>query len=347
MGQNQPDAGLLRKKIRWGEIFIEKGIMGIAFLSIAFIVLIFIFVFREASPVFFSAHADRTPLEEVSGPETYGLDEDAAQLPQTLMPRENSERKNVPLWKNILGLEWQPVSLRPRFGITPIIVGTLKSSIIAILISAPVGVFAALFAAMFAPKWAKEFIKPIVEILAGFPSVVIGFFALMVLASIMQSIFHYQFRLNALVGGIALSIAVVPIVFTISEDALNAVPKSLVEASLALGAHTWETAIRVVLPAATPGIFAAVLLGVGRAIGETMIALMVMGNAALMSFNPVEPVRTMAATIGAEMAEVVFGDDHYVVLFFLGVVLFVFSFTLNVIAEVYIRQRLMKRFKGG
>jgi phosphate transport system permease protein len=163
----------------------------------------------------------------------------------------------------------------------------------------------------------------------------------------MQNVFHYQFRLNALVGGMALSIAIIPVIFTISEDALTSVPKSLIEASLALGAHKWETALFIVLPAATPGIFVAILLGIGRAIGETMIALMVTGNAALMSFNPVEPVRTMAATIGAEMAEVVFGDDHYTVLFFLGVVLFAFSFMLNFVAEVFIRQRLMKRFKGG
>ena len=192
----------------------------------------------------------------------------------------------------------------------------------------------------------KEIIKPTIELLAGFPSVVIGFFALMVLATFLQNVFHYSTRLNSFVGGIAMGIAAIPIIFTITEDSLTAVPRSFNEASLALGASKWQTAFFVILPAATPGIFAAILLGIGRVFGETMIALMATGNAALMDLNPFESVRTLAATIGAEMAEVVFGDTHYNVLFLIGSLLFVFTFVLNAIAEFYVKGKLMKRIQG-
>jgi phosphate transport system permease protein len=192
----------------------------------------------------------------------------------------------------------------------------------------------------------REIIKPTIELLAGFPSVVIGFFALMVLASFLQGIFHYDTRLNSFVGGIAMGIAAIPIIFTITEDALTAVPNSFYQASLAVGASKWQTALFVILPAATPGIFAAILLGIGRVFGETMIALMATGNAALMDMNPFHSVRTLAATIGAEMAEVVFGDTHYNVLFLIGSLLFIFTFILNAIAEFYVKGKLMKRIQG-
>jgi phosphate transport system permease protein len=148
------------------------------------------------------------------------------------------------------------------------------------------------------------------------------------------------------VGGIAMGLAAIPIIYTITEDALTAVPATYKEASLALGASRWQTAYRVTLPAATPGIFASVLLGIGRVFGETMIALMATGNAALTSVDPFESVRTLAATIGAEMAEVVFGDTHYGVLFLIGSLLFIFTFTLNAVAEFYVKGRLVKRFQG-
>lgn len=214
------------------------------------------------------------------------------------------------------------------------------------LFAAPLAILAALYTAEFANKKMKEIIKPTIELLAGFPSVVIGFFALMVLATFLQNIFHYSTRLNSFVGGIAMGIAAIPIIFTITEDALTAVPRSFNEASLALGASKWQTAFFVILPAATPGIFAAILLGIGRVFGETMIALMATGNAALMDLNPFESVRTLAATIGAEMAEVVFGDTHYNVLFLIGSLLFVFTFILNAIAEFYVKGKLMKRIQG-
>jgi phosphate transport system permease protein len=143
-----------------------------------------------------------------------------------------------------------------------------------------------------------------------------------------------------------MGIAAIPIIFTITEDALTAVPRSFYEASLAIGASKWQTAFFVILPAATPGIFAAILLGIGRVFGETMIALMATGNAAQMDLNPFASVRTLAATIGAEMAEVVFGDTHYNVLFLIGSLLFIFTFILNAIAEFYVKGKLMKKIQG-
>ena len=242
--------------------------------------------------------------------------------------------------------DWVPVSQKPRYGILALILGTFKITLISLLFAAPLAILAALYTAIFANKKMKEIIKPTIELLAGFPSVVIGFFALMVLATFLQQIFHYETRLNSFVGGIAMGIAAIPIIFTITEDALTAVPKSFFEASLAIGASKWQTAFFVILPAATPGIFAAVLLGIGRVFGETMIALMATGNAALMDLNPFSSVRTLAATIGAEMNEVVFGDTHYNVLFLIGSLLFIFTFFINAIAEFYVKGKLMKRIQG-
>ncbi len=248
--------------------------------------------------------------------------------------------------KTLITKEWQPVSDRPRYGLIPLLIGTLKITIISLLFAAPLAIFAALYTAVFASKRMKELIKPTIEMLAGFPSVVIGFFALMVMASFLQNIFGYDVRLNSFVGGIAMGLAAIPIIFTITEDALTSVPKTYYEASLALGATKWQTAFSVMLPAATPGIFAAILLGIGRVFGETMIALMATGNAAMMGINPFESVRTLAATIGAEMAEVVFGDTHYNVLFLIGSMLFIFTFAINAIAEFWVKGKLMKKIQG-
>lgn len=249
-------------------------------------------------------------------------------------------------WSTFLTTEWVPVSDNPRFGLIGLLIGTIKVTIIAMLIAGPLAILAALYTACFASKRTKEIIKPIIEMLAAFPSVVIGFFALIVLATFFQDIFGYDSRLNAFIGGVAMALAAIPIIYTISEDALSAVPKTYTEASLALGASKWQTAFFVTLPAATPGIFAALLLGIGRVFGETMIALMATGNAALLSSNPFESVRTFAATIGAEMAETVFGETHYSVLFFIGSLLFIFSFVLNAVAEFYVKGKLIKKFQG-
>lgn len=295
------------------EFLIERSIAGVAFISFAFIILIFIFVFREAFPLVLGKAVD--------------------------------DIGKVGLWR-LLSLSWMPVSNNPMYGLLPLAVGSLKVTLIAVGLAAPVAIFAALYTSVFAPRWAKEVIKPSIEILAGIPSVVIGFFALTVLATLVQNLFGLQYRLNAFTGGVALSLAVIPIIFTVAEDSLTVLPKSMKEASFALGASKWETAAFVLLPAATPGVFAAILLGIGRAFGETMIVLMATGNAAILSPDLFASVRTMSATIGAEMAEVVFGDAHYNILFFIGIVLFAFSFTLNIFAEFVIRHFLLRRFGG-
>ena len=283
-------------------------------------------------------------------PETYG-DVKA----QPIIPASSDEMKEVvgsnnegadKTWSTFFTTEWVPVSEHPRFGLIALLIGTLKVTLIAMLIAGPIAILAAIYTSCFASKKAKEIIKPIIEMLAAFPSVVIGFFALMVLATFFQDVFGYESRLNAFIGGVAMALAAIPIIYTISEDALSAIPKTFTEASLALGASKWQTAFFVILPAATPGIFAALLLGVGRVFGETMIALMATGNAALLSANPFESVRTFAATIGSEMAETVFGETHYSVLFFIGSLLFIFSFVLNAVAEFYVKGKLIKKFQG-
>jgi phosphate transport system permease protein len=340
----------LKKRFRLDEFLAEKLITAVAFVSLATIVMIFVFVFREAIPIFYAKDATTTTPKVAEAQETYGEeflgDQPADQGSKAASAVESSGSEGEASLANLTSTSWQPVSAVPKYGLVPLVVGSLKVTLLAILIAAPVAILAALFTSSFAPRWSKELLKPAIEILAGFPSVVIGFFALVILATFIQDLFGYEYRLNALVGGVAMSLAVIPIIYTVSEDALTAVPKYLTEASLALGATRWQTALFVTLPAATPGVFAAILLGFGRAFGETMIVLMATGNAALLSASFLEPVRTMSATIGAEMAEVVFGETHYSVLFLLGAILFIFTFTLNGIAEVFIRQRLLKRFKG-
>jgi len=335
-----------KKKFYLSEFLAEYFIKTVAFISFAVIILIFVFVFRESIPVFFQQSQASTNPEYLQS-ETYGEDpSDIVEDTQTSQQLETSGAGGEATLSNLLGDEWQPVSSEPKYGLLPLFIGSFNVTIVAVIIAAPLGILAAIFTSFFAPKKIKEIIKPVIELLAGIPSVVIGFFALMTLATFSQQLFGYTYRLNAFIGGVALSLAVIPIIYTVTEDALSSIPKYLSEASYALGATKIQTAFQVVLPAATPGVFAALLLGVGRAFGETMIVLMATGNASLMTFNIFSPVRTMSATIGAEMAEVVFGDVHYGVLFLIGALLFVFTFTLNAIAEFYVRNKLMKKFGG-
>jgi len=347
---------LLRKKLYLSDRIAKFVITSIAVISFVSIALIFLFVFREAFPIFsytpeVESYSDQELEMESYGEEHIGIekDEQKASANNNQIQQSSSEEEKLKLqsiWENIFSTTWDPVSNNPRYGIIPLVVGSLKVTLIAIIIAAPIAILAALFTSTFAPKWAKEILKPAIEILAGFPSVVIGFFALVILASFLQNVFGYQYRLNAFVGGVALSLAVIPIIYTVTEDALSAIPRSYIEASYALGAEKWQTAFYVVLPAAAPGIFAAVLLGIGRAFGETMIVLMATGNAPILSASLIDPVRTMSATIGAEMAEVIFGELHYNVLFLLGSILFIFSFSLNAIAEFYVRNKLLRRIGG-
>lgn len=343
----------LKKRFRLDEFLAENLVTSVAFISLATIVLIFAFVFKEAAPIFFGKASHSDAMEHVEQEdETYGgefLGTTGSALDrggERSRAAESAGSEGEATLTNLLSTEWQPVSGDPKYGLLPLVLGSLKVTLIAILLASPLAILAALFTSSFAPKRVREFLKPAIELLAGFPSVVIGFFALVTLATVMQKAFGLPYRLNALTGGVAMALAVIPIVYTIAEDALTAVPRLMTEASLALGATKWQTAIFVTLPAATPGVFAAVLLGFGRAFGETMIVLMATGNAALMGWSLIEPVRTMSATIGAEMAEVVFGETHYHVLFLIGAILFIFTFTLNAVAEVFVRERLLKRFRG-
>jgi phosphate transport system permease protein len=347
---------LLRKKLYLSDRIAKFVVTSIAVISFVSIALIFLFIFREAFPIFsytpeVESYSDQELEMESYGEEHIGIekDEQKASVNNNQIQQSSSEEEKLKLqsiWENIFSTTWDPVSNNPRYGIIPLVVGSLKVTLIAIIIAAPIAILAALFTSTFAPKWAKEILKPAIEILAGFPSVVIGFFALVILASFLQNVFGYQYRLNAFVGGVALSLAVIPIIYTVTEDALSAIPRSYIEASYALGAEKWQTALYVVLPTAAPGIFAAVLLGIGRAFGETMIVLMATGNAPILSASLIDPVRTMSATIGAEMAEVIFGELHYNVLFLLGSILFLFSFTLNAIAEFYVKNKLLRRIGG-
>jgi phosphate transport system permease protein len=338
-----------KRKFRFSDWFAEKIIKAVAFLSIAVVILIFIFVFREAFPIF-KMDKNEAVSSELLVQESYGGAENVNEQVNTADNQvDNSNKTQVPTNKassTLISNTWMPVSDNPRYGLWPLFLGTLKVTIIALLFAAPISILAAIYTAMFAKPRIREIIKPVIELLAGFPSVVIGFFALMVLATVFQDIFGYASRLNAFVGGIAMGLAAIPIIYTLTEDALTAVPKTYTEASLGLGASRRQTAFYVILPAAVPGIFAAVVLGIGRIFGETMIALMATGNAAMISINPFDSVRTLSATIGAEMAEVVFGDTHYSVLFLIGSLLFIFTFALNALAEFYFKNMVIRRYQS-
>ncbi len=306
------DATRHRRMQLWRERFIEFALRSSALFAVVGLLLIIVFVFREAAPVLF----DRETQREASVPGFFA----------------------TPLW--------QPVGDVPKYGIVPLLVGTFKVVVVAMVFATPLAVLAALFSSEFASPRVREAIKPVIEILAGIPSVVMGFFALMVLASWLQQWTGSTIRLNAVNAGIALGLGVIPTIYTVAEDALRAVPRSYREASLGLGATPWQTAWHVALPAASAGVGAAVLLGLARAVGETMIVLMASGNAAIISGDPFDSVRTLSASIAAELAEVVVGSPHYSVLFFLGALLFTITFIINVAAGVFV-ERLRKRLAGA
>lgn len=304
----------------------EKVIAGlitlVAFTGIAALVLILVFVAKEALALFLEPEARHE-----------------ASLSKMFLPQVARAGRPATF-------TWQPVSNIPKVSMIPLFIGTLKTTAVSMLVAVPVGVFGALYAAEFAPRRLRELLKPVIELLAGIPSVVLGFFALMVMATFLQDTFGLNTRLNAVVAGLGLALAIVPVIFTVAEDSLTAVPRSYREASLALGATPWETAWKVVLPAAAPGILAACVLGFGRAIGETMIILMASGNAAIVSANLGDSVRSLSATIAAEMGEVVVGSPHYSLLFFIGVQLFIFTFILNMLASAWTK-KVIKRLTGS
>jgi len=235
---------------------------------------------------------------------------------------------------------WQPVGSIHKYNIVPLIVGTLKTTLVGLLFAVPLALGAAIYVSQLASQRVKEWVKPGIELLSGIPSVVMGMFALVVMATFLQKVFGYEVRLNAFVAGIALGMAVIPLVFSIAEDALTSVPRSYSQAALALGASKWQATYQVVLPSALPGVFAAVVLGFGRAIGETMIVLLVC-SASVMSWSLFDSARSITTTIAAEMAEAVAGGTHYRILFLLGALLFAATFITNLIGDLVIHH-----FKG-
>lgn len=286
-------------KRRVSELFIESAIFLAGTLSIFFVALIFIFILKEGLAFF----------------------------------------RTVPLGRFLGARDWYPISDPPRFGALPLILGSIWVTGGAILVSVPVGIACAVYIAEVAPRWLREMLKAGVEFLAAIPSVVLGFVGLATLVPFVQKIFNLPTGLTALSGSLMLGFMAMPTIVSIMEDALTAVPRSYREGAAAMGATTWQTIWRVVIPAASSGVIAAVMLGIGRVMGETMAVMMITGNAARIPASLLQPVRTMTATIAAEMGEAVQGSTHYDSLFAIGIVLFVLTFLINLVADFFLHQR--------
>lgn len=370
-------------KARPAEWLAEKFIFLVSLTAILMVFLIFVFVAREALPLVLgqmnSAAArpavpakdmDKLKPDELRGylgltaVEFKRLDKESLQALMEVReeeakeaPKDKDATVNTTEWRYLFGAHewsdsrpedryvWQPIGRIHKYNLWPLIIGSLKTTLVALLFSVPLALAAALYVSQLASPTLKEWLKPAIEMLAGVPSVVLGFFGLMVLATFLQTVFGYQSRLNAFVAGIALGLAVIPVVFSIAEDALTSVPQSYIQAALALGSTRWQAAWKIVLPAALPGVFAAVVLGFGRAVGETMIVLMASGNASIMSWDVFDSTRTITATIAAELAEAVFGGHHYGILFMIGTLLFVVTFVSN-LAGGFVMQHLKGRLEG-
>lgn len=280
----------------WSELIISLIIKFAGYSAIIFVTLIFIFLLRSGLPT----------LTEVD-------------------------------LKSILGPRWYPIE--EYFGLLPLIGGTLIVTVGAAIVAIPFGVGTAVYIAEIAPRQVREFLKPLVEVLGGLPSVVLGFIGFLILAPYIRRILNLSTGLSAFTGSLLLAAISLPTIVSIAEDALDAVPQSYRDAALALGATDWQTIWRVTLPAAKSGVITAVMLGIGRAIGETMTVMMVTGNAAVIPKGLsalFSPARTMTATIAAEMGEVATGSVHYHVLFFIGIVLFLISLLVNIVATTVI-----------
>jgi len=284
---------------KFKEFIIEKIIFLCGFASIIFVILIFLFLLKEGLAVF-----------KIIGPLQF-----------------------------ILGKNWYPISDPPQLGILPLILGSLLVTLGAAVISIPIGVACAIYIAEIAPIKIKEILKAGIELLAAIPSVVLGFIGMVTLVPWVKNIFKVPTGLTALSGSIMLAFMAIPTIVSIAEDALYSVPKSYKEGALALGATHWQTIWRVMLPASSSGILAAVMLGIGRVIGETMAVMMITGNAAVIPQSILQPVRTLTATIAAEMGEAVVGSEHYFALFAIGIVLFMISFVINIIAELFLHRK--------
>jgi phosphate transport system permease protein len=251
--------------------------------------------------------------------------------------------KSVNISDFLFGTHWYPTHDNPEFGILPMIYGSLLITAGALIFAAPLSILSALFIAELAPFWLKETIKPIVELLAGIPSVVYGLFGALLIAPFIQKLFNIPTGLTAFSAALILGIMVLPTVTSIVEDSLTSIPKEYREAALAVGATKWETMTQITLPAAASGISTALILGIGRAIGETMAVLMVAGGSPQLVLSFLKPTRAMTSTIAAEMAETVIGSDHYHALFGIAIVLFIMTLGFNLIAD-RVSNRFHKRF---
>lgn len=292
-----------RRRRLSGEFLIESLVRASGISAIVLVALVFLFLAREGLPAFFEVR----PAE-------------------------------------LFGQRWYPTF--GHFGLLPLILGSLLVTLGALLISLPLGVATAIYIREVAPPALRDILKPLIEVLAGIPSVVLGFLGMIAVAPLLRQWLAMPTGLSAFAGSLMLAYMALPTIITVADDAIDAVPKSYRDAALALGANHWQTIWRVVVPAARSGILVAVMLGVGRAIGETMAVLMVTGNAARMPLGPqalFEPVRTMTATIAAEMGEVANGSTHYHVLFAVGIVLFLVTFAINLLASILVMRRGSRR----
>jgi phosphate transport system permease protein len=281
---------------RWSEFLIETLIRVSGFSAIFFVALIFIFLVREGAPAFW----------EVSP-------------------------------NNLFATRWYPIF--DIYGTLPLILGSVTVTLGAVAIALPLGLATAIYIGEIAPRWVREILKPLIEVLAGIPSVVLGFLGMIAVAPLVRRYLGMPTGLTAFTGAVMLAYMALPTIISVAEDAIDAVPKAYRDGAYALGATHWQTIWRVVLPAARSGIIIAVMLGIGRAIGETMAVMMVTGNAARMPLGLdafFKPVRTMTATIAAEMGEVAQGSTHYHVLFAVGIILFVITFIINAVASIVI-----------
>jgi len=281
------------------ELFIEGLIFFSGIVSIVFVALIFVFLMKEGLMLF----------------QTYGV------------------------LDFLSGKQWYPISEPPKFGILPLILGSIWVTVGATLIAVPLGIAVAIFIGEIAPGWLRETLKAGVELLAAIPSIVLGFIGLVTLVPLVKKLFSLPTGLTALSGSIMLAFMALPTIVSIMEDAFNAVPRIYREGSIAMGATKWQTIRRIVLPSAASGIIAAVMLGIGRVIGETMAVMMITGNAAVIPKSLFQPVRTMTATIASEMGETIQGSDHFFSLFAIAIVLFTITFLINLLADVYLHRK--------
>jgi phosphate transport system permease protein len=291
--------GLIRRLSALGEPAVEWAIRLCGWSAIVFVFAIFFFVFREGAPVLFSA---------------------------------------LDLKEFFTSANWRPDSpIRPQFGILALLAGTASVTALAMAIAVPAGFASAIFISEFCGSKTRETLKIIIELLAAIPSVVWGFIGYMVMNPVIIWTTGAPIGINVLNGGIILALMSVPIIMSVGEDALNAVPDTYREAALALGASRWQLTTRVLLPAARNGLLAAALLGVGRAVGETMAVLMATGHAVQIPHSVLDPVRTLTATIAAELGETVEGGTHYRVLFVIGSLLMIISMITNLTADLIVR----------